>query len=71
MRATTLMTAQITSLALIIGCADNFLEKPLPSILFISSFIIFAACSIYIGRHEKEIIRDNNRRHERRLKTSL
>ena len=71
MRATTLMTIQIISLALIVGCAENFLEETLPSILFVSAFIIFATCSIYIGRHEKEIIRDNNRRHAQRLRASL
>ena len=65
MRATTLMTIQIASLALIVGCADNMLEKTLPSILFITAFITFAVCSIYIGRNEKRIIRENNRFFER------
>lgn len=65
MRATTLMTIQLVSLALIVGCADNMLEKTLPSILFVTAFITFAACSIYIERNEKRIIRENNRYFER------
>ncbi|MBQ8271081.1 MAG: hypothetical protein IJZ22_07775 [Bacteroidaceae bacterium] len=63
MKASTLTTIQITSLALIIGCAEGALEDFLSSIVFILSFTAFAMCSIYIGRNEKRIIRDTNRRY--------
>lgn len=65
MRTTTLMSVQFISLILMIGCAESLLCKTLPTILFILSFMVFAACSIYISRHEKKLIRNNVRRYEK------
>lgn len=65
MRTTTLMSIQFTSLVLMIGCTDALLCEILPSFLFILSFAAFAACSIYISKHEKELIRDNARRYKK------
>ncbi len=61
MKASTLTTIQIASLALIVGSAEGAFEELLPGIIFILSFITFALCSIYIGRNEKKIIHDTNR----------
>lgn len=63
MRTTTLMTIQFLSIVLMLGSAEGLLCDTLPSVLFILSFAAFAACSIYINNHEKELIRDNNRRY--------
>lgn len=65
MKTTTLMTIQFLSLVLMIGSAEELLFKMVPSVLFILSFATFAACSIYISRHEKELIRENNRRYKK------
>ena len=70
MKASTLMSIQFTSLVLMIGSAEGMLEAIIPTILFIASFIAFATCSIYIGRHEKEIIRDTNRRYSQERKVA-
>lgn len=48
-----------------IGSAEELLCKAVPSILFIASFATFAACSIYISRHEKELIRENKQRYKK------
>ncbi len=68
MRATTLMGIQLLSLVLIIGSAEGVMDEFLPTIIFILSFTAFALCSIYIERHEKEIIRDTNRRYAQKAK---
>lgn len=66
MKADTLITIQLISLALIIGSAEGFLENTISSITFIVAFIIFAVCSIYIGRNRKDIIKETNRRYSRK-----
>ncbi|MBQ8543256.1 MAG: hypothetical protein IJ436_07275 [Bacteroidaceae bacterium] len=65
MKTTTLMTIQFLSLILIIGSADGLLHSALSTIIFFASFAAFATCSIYIGEHDKELIRDNNRRYRK------
>ncbi|MBQ7947660.1 MAG: hypothetical protein IKL54_06960 [Bacteroidaceae bacterium] len=65
MRTTTLMSLQFISLITMIGCAESLLCKVMPTILFVLSFSVFAACSIYISKHEKELIRDNARRYKK------
>lgn len=67
MKTTTLMTIQFVSLILIIGSADGLLCSIVPTIVFFISFATFAMCSIYIGRHDKELIRENNRRYNKAI----
>lgn len=69
MRTTTLMTIQFISLALIISCAEKLLTEIFPTIIFLSAFIVFASCSLYISKHEKELIRENNRRKDKKEKS--
>lgn len=66
MKADTLITIQLISLALIIGSAEGFLENIISSITFTAAFIVFAVCSIYIGRNKKEIARDTDMRYSRK-----
>ncbi len=66
MKADTLITIQLISLALIIGSAEGFLENTISSITFIVTFILFAVCSIYIGRNKKDIIKETNQRYSRK-----
>lgn len=47
MRTTTLMSLQFISLITMIGSAESLLCKAMPTILFVLSFSVFAACSIY------------------------
>ncbi len=65
MKANTLISIQLISLALMIGCCESILDEFLPTMAFVVSFIIFAACSIYIGKNQKKIIRDTNRRYSK------
>ena len=67
MGANTLISIQFISLALMIGCCENILDEVLPTIIFVTSFTTFAACSIYIGRNKKKIIRDTNRRYSKKI----
>lgn len=66
MKADTLITIQLISLAFIIGSAEGFLENTISSITFIVAFIIFAISSIYIGRNRKDIIKETDRRYSRK-----
>lgn len=60
MKAKELMTLQFASLFTMICLADGFLEETVATGLFCSAFFIFAGCSIYISRHEEELIETNN-----------
>lgn len=58
MQAIKLMIAQMLSLVLLISAAEDFLERTTPTILFIVAFFVFSLCSIYINRHEKELLKE-------------
>ncbi len=58
MQAIKLMIAQMLSLVLLISAAEDFLERTTPTILFIVAFLVFSLCSIYINRHEKELLKE-------------
>ncbi|MBP3613782.1 MAG: hypothetical protein IJY64_00170 [Bacteroidaceae bacterium] len=61
MRAITLMTAQVVSLFILIASANRLFEETKSTFAFALSFIAFAACSIYIGNHQKELLKEVDR----------
>ena len=61
MRAITLMTTQLVSLLILIASANRLFEETKSTLAFALSFIAFAACSIYIGNHQKELLKEINR----------
>lgn len=58
MRAITLMTTQLVSLLILTASANGLFENYKSTAAFILSFIAFAACSIYIGKHQKHLLRE-------------
>ena len=61
MKAITLMVTQLVSLIILSASADGLFEKTECTLTFILSFIAFAACSIYIGKHQKELLKEVER----------
>lgn len=61
MQSIKILTLQVISLLVLIGSAEDFMERITATLFFILSFMIFASCSIYISRHEKELLRDIRR----------
>ena len=55
MKAITLMTAQLVSLLILTASANELFENFTNTIAFAISFITFASCSIYIGKHQKQL----------------
>ncbi len=58
MKAITLMTTQLVSLLILTASANGLFENQKCTIAFILSFIAFASCSIYIGKHERHLLRE-------------
>lgn len=58
MNATILTTLQFISLIVMIGTAEEVFTTILPTLFFSLAFIIFAQCSIYIGKNEKWLIKE-------------
>ena len=66
MKSTNIITVQIVSFILILLTANNLLEDVSATILFTLSFCTFAYCALYINRHQKELLREINRRYAER-----
>lgn len=64
MRAITLMTAQLVSLLILTASANGLFEKSECTIAFVLSFITFASCSVYIGKHQKHLLREVNNHYQ-------
>lgn len=58
MRAIKLIALQLASLLILTASAEDFLERTLPTIFFAVSFTVFSACSIYINKHEKNLLKE-------------
>ena len=58
MNATILITIQFISLIVMIGTAEDVFTTIFPTLFFSLAFIVFAQCSIYIGKNEKWLIKD-------------
>lgn len=58
MKAIKLITIQLISLFILTASAEDFMEQPLATTLFIVSFALFATCSIYINRHERYLLKE-------------
>ena len=61
MKAITLMTTQLVSLLILSASANRLFEETKSTFTFALSFIVFAACSIYIGNHQKELLKEIER----------
>lgn len=55
MNARILFGLQFASLITMLGTAETLFENTLHTILFISAFVLFARCSIYISKNEKRL----------------
>jgi uncharacterized membrane protein len=66
MKSTNIITVQIVSFILILLTANNLLEDVSATILFTLSFCTFAHCALYINKHQKELLREINRRYAER-----
>ena len=58
MNAKLLIALQIASFIVMLGTAEQLFTKTLPTIFFMLSLLLFAKCSIYIGKNEKWLIND-------------
>ena len=58
MNAKFLIALQIASFIVMLGTAEQLFTKTLPTIFFMLSLLLFAKCSIYIGKNEKWLIND-------------
>lgn len=61
MRTTALMSLQLLSLLFLVGSANSVLENTFATTVFAISFFSFAACSIYISKHQKRLLREIER----------
>ena len=59
MNAKLLIALQIASFIVMLGTAEQLFTKTLPTIFFMLSLLLFAKCSIYIGKNEKWLINDS------------
>lgn len=64
MKTKNLMITQLVCLMLIIIAAEGFLTELFPTITFALSFFVLAWCSIYISRHEKELLAETEHSEE-------
>lgn len=64
MKAQNLMITQLLCLMFIIIAAEGFLTELFPTITFVISFFVLAWCSIYINRHEKELLKEMGEKEE-------
>lgn len=60
MIAQILLFTQFATFLIMIGTADRLFTTPMATLVFFAAFLIFARCSIYIGKNEKWLIK----RHE-------
>ncbi len=60
MKAIKLIIIQLASLLILAASAEEFMEQILPTTLFVVSFALFAVCSIYINKHEKNLLKEIN-----------
>ena len=59
MNAKLLIALQIASFIVMLGTAEQLFTKTLPTIFFMLSLLLFAKCSIYIGKNENWLINDS------------
>jgi uncharacterized membrane protein len=60
-----LLLAQLAMFLTMLGTAESLFTSRMATIVFFISFFIFVRCSIYIGKNEKWLVREeeNNRSH--------
>ena len=58
MNAKILISLQVTSFIIMLGTAEQLFVNLLPTIFFLVSLVLFAKCSIYIGKNEKWLTND-------------
>lgn len=61
MKATTLISLQLTALIIMAGTATMTFRSIIATILFLASFLVFIRCSIYIEKNKKRLLREYNR----------
>lgn len=61
MKATTLISLQLTALIIMAGTAAMTFRSIIATILFLTSFLVFIRCSIYIEKNKKRLLREYNR----------
>lgn len=60
MNAKILITLQVTSFIIMLGTAEQLFVKIFPTMVFLTSLILFAKSSIYIGKNEKWLTNNSN-----------
>ncbi|MBR2318045.1 MAG: hypothetical protein IKA52_00020 [Bacteroidaceae bacterium] len=60
MNARLIILLQAISFIVMLGTAEQLFANIVPTILFIASFILLAKCSIYIGKNEKWLLKEND-----------
>lgn len=60
MKAQTLISIQLTSLIIMAGCGSMVFKSIIATILFVSAFLIFIRCSIYIEKNRKRLLREHS-----------
>lgn len=61
MKATTLISLQLTALIIMAGTAAMTFRSIIATVLFFSSFLVLIRCSIYIEKNKKRLLREYNR----------
>lgn len=58
MNAKILISLQLTSFIIMLGTAEQLFSNTVSTIFFLTSLLLFAKCSVYIGKNEKWLRND-------------
>lgn len=59
MKAGSLISLQLASIIIMAGTAFMIFRSIIATLLFISAFLVFMRCSIYIEKHKKRLLRES------------
>ncbi|MBR3906800.1 MAG: hypothetical protein IKJ61_01725 [Bacteroidaceae bacterium] len=58
MKASTLISIQLACVAIMAGTMTMIFRYIIATVLFMSAFLVFIRCSIYIEKHRKRLLRE-------------
>ena len=65
MKSTNLLTAQISSLVVLLLSANGLIVNSFATFLFVISSTIFIYCSMYINKHQKELLKEIGEKYDK------
>jgi hypothetical protein len=60
MKAGILLATQVAMFVIMTGTADSLFTSRISTVVFAVAFLLFAKCSIYIGKNSKRLLKDNS-----------